>query len=474
MSARNVTGDGSIYKRKDGRWEAAIYLDTTGGVRKRFRFYGQTREAVRTRLAAEQHRAARGARTPDRAWKLGEYLDYWLENVVRVNRRPKTYESYEGAIRLYIRPKLGRTPLQRLTVSQVQIWLNDELSKGTSVRVVHLIKQVLGAALTRAMREELLDRNVARLVELPAWRRKDIVPWTADQLRQFLSAAEGDPLYPAFALIGLYGLRRGEVLGLRWTDIDRTAQLIHVRQQLQLLRTGLQLVPVKTQAANRDLPLLPAADRFLAAHAQLMAGQIADKRRDVGSDDLIFTTRTGHPIVPDNLLRSLKRIAKEQGLPDGTLHHLRHATVTLLKNAGVPDRDAQLIFGHAQVTTTQQLYQHADHKGQRRGLLQLEAALLPAGDGNRCRQTLPSSSSKNLNFQLFISGGPGGTRTHDILLKSSTDPSSPRRLTEVSAVLWARYRSHLLGAAAVMCSRQPSFSSVQSIGSHAIQSTFAI
>ncbi len=454
MTGRNANGEGSIYLRRDGRYEGAIYLPTVSGTRKRFRCYGRSREDVRNQLIAQQARVQQGTALPDRAWSLGPYLDYWLDSVVRINRRPKTYESYEATVRLYLKPKLGKTRLSRLTVAQVQTYLNAELAAGRSIRTVQLIRMVLGAALTRAMREELIPRNVARLIELPAWQRKDIHPWTAEQAAEFLSAARSDPLYPAFLLLMLYGLRRGEVLGLRWSDLNTTDQRLHVRQQIQRVAGELHVGTVKTSAGKRDLPLLPAVQDCLLEFARQLNQQVQSQQRQPGADDLIFTTRTGQPIEPGNLLRSFDRIRAEQGLPRITLHHLRHTTATLLKNAGLAARDAQLILGHAHISTTQQIYQHADLNGQRQGLAQLEGLLLPSADGWRCRQIQPSKARANTQFSSFQSGGSSGTRTHDTLLKSCTDPTVPQGLTEVKAVLRRRYRSCLLGAAAVMFSRQ--------------------
>jgi len=314
MSQRNSNGQGTIYRRKDGRWEGQIYLPTVGGIRKRFSFYGSTRTDVHAQLVAHQAKVQQGRLLPDRSWALADYLDYWLANVVRINRRPKTYESYEAAVRLYLKPNLGRTSLQRLTVAQLQTYLNQVLARGGSIRTVHLIRMVLSAALTRAMREQLIDRNVARLVELPAWRRKDFTPWTAGQIQTFLSAAESDPLYLAFLLVALYGLRRGEVLGLRWADVDFVAMQLHIRQQVQAIKGGVLIGDVKTEAGRRVLPLLPAAAESLNIQArQHSAGP---------ATDLIFTTRTGSPINPHNFLRSFNRIRLACGLPHSTLHHL--------------------------------------------------------------------------------------------------------------------------------------------------------
>ena len=265
MTHARANGEGTIYRRKDGRYEGAAYFLTTSGRRKRLRIYGKTREEVHVNLTNAKAKAQQGIPAPDRAWKLGDYLHYWLEQVVRPNRRPKTYEQYECAIRLYLKPGIGMCQLSRLSVPMVQSFLNQKISDGHSVRKVQIIRTVLSSALSRAVREELVGRNVARLVELPEWQKGEIRPWSVDEARQFLDAVRIHPLYAAFLLLLLCGLRRGEVLGLRWRDIDFEVDEIHIRQQLQ--RVGRKLVQgeVKTKAGRRDLPLLSLVRAALIA-----------------------------------------------------------------------------------------------------------------------------------------------------------------------------------------------------------------
>src|SRR5579883_654759 len=183
---RRVTGEGTIYRRKDGRYEVAIYSPTTSGKRKRIRVYAGTRAEADQKLTELKRRVVQGIPTPDKTWKLGEYLDYWLDEVVRVNRRPTTYARYEVAVRLHLKPALGGVPLTELSVPVLQRFLNERHATGCSVRNVQIMREVLSSALTRAVREEQLSRNVARLVELPTWERPEIVPWTGDEARYFL------------------------------------------------------------------------------------------------------------------------------------------------------------------------------------------------------------------------------------------------------------------------------------------------
>jgi integrase len=372
---RRVNGDGSITRRADGRWMGRFYAWTSSGTRKRVTVYAKTRQQAADKMREAQERNRQGIPVPDRVWKLGEWLDYWLANVVAVNRRPATHALYEINTRLYLKPALGKISLTRLSASRVQAFLNVQLATGQSIRNVQIMKTVLSSALTRAMREELVMRNVARLAELPAWERQPITPWTATETRQFLNVAQTDPLYPAFVLLLLYGLRRGEVLGLRWQDIDEDNQEIHIRQQIQRVTGELRLGPIKTSAGRRDLPLLPQAKDALAARRDRQAADhlaLGEAWQDTG---LIFTTRTGRPIEPRNLVRSFHRICDANGLRAAKVHHLRHTTATLLKNLGVPARDAQLILGHSRMTVTLEIYTHEDKQAQRDALGKIGDAL---------------------------------------------------------------------------------------------------
>ena len=221
---RRSNREGSIWQRQDGRWTGAAYVLTTDGTSRRTYVYGRTREQVHSRLVELQGRSARGIPRADRVWKVGEFLDYWLENIARPAARPTTYAKYETITRLYLRPGLGRYRLDRMSVAVVQSWLNSRLAAVDSIAKVHVMRTVLGAALTRAMREELVSRNVARLVTLPPNRPARQQPWSPAEVRAFLQAARGDRLYPAFVLLLVYGVRRGEVLGLSWHDVDLGAR----------------------------------------------------------------------------------------------------------------------------------------------------------------------------------------------------------------------------------------------------------
>lgn len=447
MARRNSNGEGTVYRRKDGRYEGAVYVLTTSGTTKRVRVYGATRAEAHTKLTEAKAKNDRGIPTTDKEWQLGDYLDYWLEDVVKPNRRPTTYESYESNVRNYLKPGLGAVRLTRLTVPVLQRFLNQQLGDGRSVRKVQMLRETLSTALTQAMYEELLPRNVARLVKLPGRESKDIEPWTPDEVTRFFDVARDHRWYPAFLLVALYGLRRGEVLGLRWEDIDTTASVIRIRQQVVRATGVIHIGPLKTRAGRRDLPLLTAVADEIANHrAQQM---------HVSGDDLVFTTSSGSSIEPNKLTKVFYDICVQHGLRKIKLHHLRHTAATILKDLGVPARDTQLILGHSNITITQQIYQHDTMDSRRSAIERMGDAVLPAAitqrsltneiDGNGSRQ-LSRQTRKN---PASLLGSFFGASTGTLNLNTTVRGSVQQRVTAVDGYLRARRRQWIIGAVAV-------------------------
>jgi integrase len=461
---KSSNGEGTIYLRKDGRYEAAAYLLTSSRARKRIRVYGRTRQEAHDKLLSAISQSRQGA-LPDEHRKIGEYLDYWLEEVIRPHRRSATYEQYEATIRLYLKPGLGSQPIDRLSVSFLQAFLNRALADGQSVRKVQLMRAVLSSALTRAMREELITRNVAQIVELPTWQRAEIQPWSVAEARHFLEIAQDDPLYPAFMLLVYFGMRRGEVLGLRWQDVDFAGGVIKVRQQLGRVGRSLLIGPVKTTAGNRDLPLLSIIRSVLLNQQQRQAGlrRAAGEAWRGGDEqaELVFTTRSGLPIEPRNLARSFHRLCEQHGIRRIKVHHVRHTAATLLMQLRIPPREAQLILGHAQLVTTQQIYQHGSLEGRQEALEQVEMLLSrDVSEGNLSsssrggiaegsRQLLPSTPSSRGQMASILSGGAGGARTPDLVNVKLDQLSACKRATVVGSALNVWRKQWLLGIVAV-------------------------
>jgi integrase len=482
MASRAPRGTGTVYQRKDGRYEGAGYVLTVNGGRRRVRAYGATRLEAHMRIQELLEQSRKGVPVAASATTVSSWLDHWMTNVVAVKNRPRTVELYEATIRLHIKPLLGAKKLTHLSVTDVQAAINALLTAGHSARTVHKMRTVLSAALGRAQREEIVIRNVARLVELPTYERKTIRPWNVEQATRFLHEVEGHTWEAGYQLLILCGMRRGEVLGLRWSDIDFMTDTLEVAQQLQRIGSRLQTGPVKTSAGRRTLPLLPSVKRTLLRHAAASGIDLSDPA-SLG-EQLVLTSSTGQPVEPGNFARTFQLLSERANLPRITVHHTRHTAATLLKHLGVPARDAQLILGHSNVTTTQQLYQHGDIDAQRDALINVERALTqPALDGaatepsaadgrdvsrqrrlTSVQSALESSTddalSTNENRRLpeaetadFV-GGTSGARTHDTLLKRLIPTLADTLPASVLEALHMRTRQHIVGRVAVRISRQ--------------------
>jgi integrase len=291
--------------------------------------------------------------------------------------------------------------------------------------------QLTGAKHEIRLRQELAFRNVARLILLPSYVAAEAEHWTADDARRFLDAAHIDPLYPIFVLLLLYGLRSGEVRGLRWCDVDTEAGVLRIRQQVQRIDGQMRGVELKTRTSRRDEPLLPAAKLVLDKQREKQARerQVAGETwcGTSTADELVFTTRSGRPVEARNLFRSFQRICADHGIQSIKLHGLRHTNATTQKNLQIHDRDIQAILGHGDVKTTG-IYEHVDMASKRSALEKVEQRLFwRTIDGSRCRQTsvlLPSNQKTPAwNWSLlaeFIrgrdSGGSSQTRTGDTRL----------------------------------------------------------
>jgi integrase len=400
---RRANGEGSIWLRKDGRYGYAAYVPTTAGTYKRVQGYARSHEDARRKLTELIRSADQGVPVAAVNWTVAEYLTYWLRQVVREDRRPKTYQGYEGVVRLHLIPGLGRKRLARLAAQDVRTFITQvrqecqccklgwdaqreaprccarpggECCKSRlSVRMVQSIHAVLRNALESAVREEVIPRNVARLVRIPAPRYKINRGLTAQQAKATLRAASGHRLYALYALALFLGLRRGELLGLRWQDVDLDEAKLEVTQTLQRVGGSLCLVPPKTEGSARTVPLPPVCVEALREHRKRQFAERADRWPDWEDHGLVFPSRRGTPMEPDNLRRSWGEIRQRAGLGVMRFHDLRHTCVTLLLDLGTPPHIVREIVGHSAIEVTMTIYAHASLDEKRKALGKLGEAL---------------------------------------------------------------------------------------------------
>ncbi|MGV9680675.1 tyrosine-type recombinase/integrase [Nocardia sp. NPDC003482] len=442
-----MKGGGSVYKRQDGRWEGAAYLPTVSGAARRVRVYGKTAKEVNDKLTVKLADAKRGIPVPDRSWTVGAYLDYYMADVAPKVLRPSTVELYETIIRIHIRPALASQSLTGLTVVTLQKIMDGLLARGMSIATAIQVQTVLMAAFTNAMREDVLMRNVARLVKVGTPERKVVQPWTADEVRHFLSFAKNDQHYPALLIAATYGARIGEIMGLRWSDVDWESNVIHIRQQLICVRRELIIGPLKTKKSRRDLPLLPPVRAALLDHRSRMTASGIEPADDL---DLIMRTVKGLPMRPNYLSQEVfQRLARRAGLRRVRFHDFRHSAATLLKNLGVPDKDIQAILGHARISTTQEIYQHADVSLQERALSQVERVLLNVGDSTISRQNKPSNDNLAIVSAATQSVNRASSGENNTSIYYFSRLQNETVFTPVARQIQTCTNTHILGALAV-------------------------
>lgn len=359
MAKRRGNREGSIYQDTDGRWRAVVQVGFKDGRRIRKKFSGKTRGEVAEELKKALREQQLGLpMVPDRQ-TVGQFLQAWLEKSAKPRLRYKTYQSYEQLVRTHIGPTLGQTPLGKLSAQQIDGLLSSKLNAGLSARTVQYIHAVLRKALNEAVRWDLLPRNVASLVKSPKIQRKEIKPYSVEEARTLLCTVEGDRLEAVYTVAIACGLRQGEVLGLRWEDIDFERKLLYVRNQLQRLEDRkLHLVPLKTDESRRTVSLPGVCASALAAHRQQQEQERAMAGRRWTDTGLVFTSTIGTGIDQRNLLKNYSGVIHAAGLRRIRFHDLRHTAASLLLAQGVSFQAVQRTLGHADIRTTLNIYGH--------------------------------------------------------------------------------------------------------------------
>lgn len=389
---RKPSGSGTVYRRKDGRYEAAVWVTTPNGQRRRKRVYRHTYEEAHEKYVALMRQVHQGYRVATRSQRVDEYLQYWLEEVAKPGVRRTTYAKYETFIRLYLAPGLGKKRLEKLTTADVRAFLNAQRDDGVSAHKMQAMHAILRNALQNAMREDLVARNVAALVRIPQAGPREFRPWSVDEAVTFLDSARQHPLYAAFVLVLALGLRRGEVLGIPWDQLDLDDGTVRVRQQLQRVDGELRLTGVKTRRSGRMVPL---PDLCIRALRKRKAEQAAD-RLALGEawqeTGLVFTTRHGTPVEPRNLARTFDLLCERASVRRIRLHDTRHTCASLLAAAGTHPRTIMAILGHSQIGVTTNVYTHVATEDQRAAVGLLGGLLDRAAgaEDTHSRQAKPS------------------------------------------------------------------------------------
>lgn len=350
---RAARGEARPYQRnQDKRWVVAV-RDPEG---KRRYLYGSSTEQVLAKRDDFMSATRMGLTPPTGKLSVGRHLDDWLEDR-RGKVRPATWISYEGQVRIHLE-SVRRIQLTKLRPADVRRLLREREAAGCAPRSVAYTLTIFRMALGQAVRDGLVPRNIASLVDGPRVTRAQLEVWTADEARRVLEA--GDELHALWALLLGRGLRLGEALGLRWSDVDLVAGRLSVTGSIRPVDrrvrpegTGrLQRVEPKTEAGWRTMALPGFVLEALAEHRAATTTRIASRL------GLVFTTPRGTALDPRNVTRAWADLIKAAGVKRIRIHDARHTCAAILLGEGATLEDVKQLFGHETIATTSDIYGH--------------------------------------------------------------------------------------------------------------------
>ena len=362
MAKKRANGEGNIRKRSDGRWEGRYTAghDPVTGKRITKNVLGKTQAEVREKLrrTIEETRGLDVARAGE--YTVGQWLEVWFNDYAMLKVRPSSHQTYRGYLDHHIKPYIGNIPLTKLSSLDLQRLYKKLLSdgrvdrieskkqpKGLSAKTVRNIHQIISSALKLAIEQRLIARNPADGCALPKAERKEMQTLPVEQLTSFLREAKDSGVFALYYIDLTTGLRRGELLGLKWSDIDLEKGDLRVRRQIGRINGKIIEMPLKTKNAYRTLPL--SADAI---------DVLMQQRRKTGNSEWVFPSPTGGPMSPDSVLHMLHRVLKRAGLPKVRFHDLRHTFATLALQNGVDIKTVSGMLGHFSAGFTLDTYAH--------------------------------------------------------------------------------------------------------------------
>lgn len=381
MARKRGNNEGSIYEHvRNGKkvgYRGAYSVHTADGPKRRY-VSGRTREEVRRKLSKAMADRDGGLVFDAGGLTVGEYLDRWLSDCVKGTVRESTFERYEYTIRPHIKPALGRLKLKNLTPAHVRGFYREKLDAGLAPATVHKMHVVLHKALDQAVADSLIPRNATDAVKVPRIDREEIKPLTAEEANRLMEAASEDRLEAIYVLAVRTGLRQGELLALKWEDLDLEEGTLRVRRTLTYAGGKHSLSEPKTKKSRRTVRLTSGAVAALRHHLKRQMGEMDRLGSLYKPGGLVFASETGGIINPSNLRnRSFARLLRRAGLSGQGVrfHDLRHTCATLLLSKNINPKIVSEMLGHATIAITLDTYSHVLPTMQKSAIRALEEAL---------------------------------------------------------------------------------------------------
>ncbi|MHB2027847.1 MAG: tyrosine-type recombinase/integrase [Acidimicrobiales bacterium] len=361
MGGRRGKGEGSIYQRNDGRWVGSIDLGWSKGKRSRKVVSARTRAEVVLRLRELQPVIAQGITPASELLTVGNYLEAWLTTRLPGTIAVRTEMLYARAVHDYINPSIGKVRLVKLAPSDVARMLQELEARNYSPSTRRMARATLRRALRIAEQDGILTRNAASIAEGPKLDHREGRSLTPEEARRFLEAVKDHRLEAAYVLTLSLGLRRGEVLGLSWNDVElrEGTVVLNVRRQLIRDKNGIHLSDLKTSGSRRILHLSQPLIQLLEKHrVRQEAEELVRGKRWNNEHELIFTSTIGTPLDPEQFGKTVPTLTKAAGLGHWSIHELRHSCASLLIAREVPLEVVAEQLGHASIRVTKDVYGH--------------------------------------------------------------------------------------------------------------------
>jgi integrase len=355
MANKRANNEGTLFYRKDRkRWCAQVSLDG-----RRLTKYARTQAECRDWIKDTLVKIGHGLTFSGTQVTLEQFAKSWMDGK-ELSRRSYTVLHYRTLFRKYIQPKLGKMRLQEIQPAHIKQFYLAKKEEGAGARTVQLIHGMLYGVMKQAVKEGLLGRNPVEAVERPKVEQREMQILTEEQARQLVIASEGSRFGTLFYLALMTGMREGELLGLKWADIDWMRGVLNVQRQLQMKAGGgFAFVPPKTKAGRRQVKLGQGTLDRLVKHREEQALIRADRGDRWEENELIFPNTLGRPMEYRNMCLYFKDILKANGLPNIRFHDLRHTSISFLLDMGTPVNTVQRRAGHSKASITTDTYGHS-------------------------------------------------------------------------------------------------------------------
>jgi integrase len=360
---------GHIIKRYSNSYTIVLNLGkdpATGKHKQQWVSVKGTRKDAEKRLAELLHQIDTGTFMKPGKTTVADYLERWLKDFAQPNLAPRTAEGYEHIIRRHVIPGLGRIPLTQVKPEHLQKYYSEKLLKGwcdgkgglsqNTVRHHHV---TLHDALQNAVKRGLLARNPADAVSPPHPQKPEMRTWDEEDIKRFLNTARETEYYPLFYTAFFTGLRRSELLALRWQEVDLLYCQLSVIRSLHHLRNGTTVFrQPKTAKGRRTVALPPSAVLVLKEHRQKQELERAMIGKPLTDEDLVFAHLDGGPLLPDTITHAWIKIVRRTGLKNIRLHDARHSHASLMLKQGIHPKIVQERLGHSSIQVTLDTYSH--------------------------------------------------------------------------------------------------------------------